>query len=248
MPNASSSCGDLDTVANALQSFPDRLGNLPRPVLRCQETNPEWWRNVRVGLRLRGFPEEGPADLMADTLVSSVAALVQLIIVLWIAGTSTSSAIPRMIPGDPIESRLHRSDGTGWERSVDVAAMKEVWNHEAFVFDQPLYHAIHELLDRYRRRATWAFPSRASPSRSPIRSARLYRGRSASSLVSSIIAFLIGTAGRRVPGLALVTSIPPPIIAPFILLSAIPYYLLAILLLIFIFAATLGWFPGAGGA
>ena len=135
MLNDSSSYGDLDTVANALQSFPDRAGNLQCDGRRCQETYPEPWRNIlstgHVRVLRRGQP------IMADTLVYIGRRVIQLFLVILVAGT-VNFMIPRMIPGDPVDTALASLAARGGSVQFDAALLKADWNAK-FGFDQPLH-------------------------------------------------------------------------------------------------------------
>ena len=181
---------------------------------------------------------------MADTLVYIGRRAVQLVIVLWVAGT-INFAIPRMIPGDPIDTAFTALTISGGQQSVDVAALRVVWN-ERFGFDQPLTT---QYVNYWIGIATGdlgvsvvSFPQ---PVTEKIGAAIPWT--LGLLTVSTIIAFLIGTLAGALLAWPSSPRVLRPIIAPFLLLSAIPYYLLAILL-VFLFAATLGWFPAAGGA
>ena len=66
-------------------------------------------------------------------------------------------------------------------------------------------------------------------------------------LVASLLSFLIGTIAGALMAWPKSPRALRALVAPFILLSAVPFYLLAILL-IFLLSATLNLLPGAGGA
>ena len=123
------------------------------------------------GLLRRGRPS------MADTFVYIGRRLIQLLLVIWVAGT-INFMVPRMIPGDPVDVGA-RADGrpAAARRRFDAEALKASWN-EKFGFDKPLITPVRQLLGGHRHRATSACRSSTSRSRSPTRSRRRSRGRS----------------------------------------------------------------------
>jgi peptide/nickel transport system permease protein len=180
---------------------------------------------------------------MADTLAYIGRRLIQLLLVIWVAGT-INFMIPRMIPGDPVDSALAQLAARGGSQVFDAVALKESWNAK-FGFDQPL-------ISQYFN--YWSDVSRGDLGYSLVNFPQPVTEKIASAIpwtvgllgVSTIIAFLIGSfAGALLawPKSPRIVSILAP---PFLLLSSIPYYLLAILL-IFLFAVVFKLLPPAGG-
>ena len=93
-----------------------------------------------------GILREGRAS-MVDTLTYVGRRFVNLLVVLWIAGT-LNFAIPRLMPGDPIEQAFLALEVRGGP-SQDVAALKASYE-EKLGLDQPVDRPIRQLLDRRR--------------------------------------------------------------------------------------------------
>ena len=180
---------------------------------------------------------------MADTLVYIGRRLVQLILVIAVAGT-INFMIPRIIPGDPVDTVLAQMAARGGSQVLDAKALKASWN-EKFGFDKPL-------ISQYVN--YWADIAKGDLGKSLVNFPQPVTDKIGQAIpwtvgllgLSTIIAFLIGTfAGALLawPKSPRIVGILAP---PFLLLSSIPYYLLAILL-ISLFAVTLRLLPPAGG-
>lgn len=180
---------------------------------------------------------------MADTLLYIGRRVIQLILVILVAGT-VNFMIPRMIPGDPVDTALASLAARGGAVQFDAAALKADWN-EKFGFDQPLYKQYINY---------WSDVAKGDLGKSLANFPQPVTDKIASAIpwtigllgVSTVIAFLIGSfAGALVawPNSPRIVQFLAP---PFLLLSSIPYYLLAILL-IFLFAVVFKLLPPAGG-
>jgi peptide/nickel transport system permease protein len=169
--------------------------------------------------------------------------LIQLFLVIVVAGT-INFLIPRLIPGDPVDTALASLAARGGSQSFDAAALKTSWNAK-FGFDKPLVtQYINYWSDVAKGDLGYSLVNFPQPVTEKITAAIPWTLGLLG--VSTIIAFFIGTfAGALVawPKSPRVVRILAP---PFLLLSSVPYYLLAILL-IFIFAVVLKTFPPAGG-
>jgi peptide/nickel transport system permease protein len=180
---------------------------------------------------------------MADTLAYIGRRLIQLVLVIFVAGT-INFMIPRMIPGDPVDTALAQLAARGGSQTFDAVALKKSWN-EKFGFDKPLYSQyINYWSDVAQGNLGYSLVNFPQPVTQKIAAAIPWTLGLLG--VSTIIAFLIGTfAGALVawPKSPRAVRILAP---PFLLLSSIPYYLLAILL-IFFFAVVLKALPPAGG-
>jgi peptide/nickel transport system permease protein len=179
---------------------------------------------------------------MGDTLGYVGRRLVNLVVVIWIAGT-LNFVIPRLMPGDPIEQAFQTLASQGAGRQ-DVAALKASWE-KTLGLDAPIYI-------QYANYWTGIFTLNLGVSvakfPTPVTTLIFSAVPWTLGLLGSatIVAFAIGT----IMGALLAWPRPPrilAIIAPaFMVLSAMPYYLLAILL-IATFAITFRIFPPAGG-
>jgi peptide/nickel transport system permease protein len=180
---------------------------------------------------------------MADLLAYVGRRLIQLLVVIWVAGT-VNFLIPKMIPGDPVDTALAQLAARGGTQSFDAKALKVVWDKK-FGFDQPLYSQyVNYWTDAVQGDLGVSLVNFPQPVTAKIAAALPW---SIGLLgVATIIAFLIGTfAGAMVawPKSPRVVRFLAP---PFLLLSSVPYYLLAILL-ISLFAVALRLFPPASG-
>lgn len=163
--------------------------------------------------------------------------------VVWGAAT-LNFFLPRLAPGDPVRERLFQMSTTGGFTQTGVEEMVEEYQAK-FGLDKPLYEQyVNYLIDMARFDFGYSltlFPSRALDlimSALPWTIGLL--------LVTTLLSFAIGTilgaiiawpkAPRWFEGLA----------APMLALAAVPYYLLGLILL-YVFAFLLKWFPLSGG-
>jgi len=168
---------------------------------------------------------------------------VQLLIVLWGAAT-LNFLIPRLAPGNPIRERLYTLSNSGGINQAAIEEMVRAYDKD-FGFDQPLmvqyvrymWNMAH--LDFGYSMAQ--FPARVLPlilNALPWTIGLL--------LAATLLAFAFGT----VLGALMAWSGSPRalnyLMAPLITLSAVPYYLLG-LVLVYVFAVTWKIFPLSGG-
>jgi len=180
---------------------------------------------------------------MADLLAYVGRRLIQLFIVIWVAGT-VNFIVPRLIPGDPVASVLAKMATSGNAGAIDAAALKKVYDAK-FGFDQPIYSQYANYwIDIVHGDLGVSVVNFPQPVTQKIASAIPW---SVGLLgMATFIAFIIGTfAGALVawPKSPRAVRILAP---PFLLLSSVPYYLLAILLVSF-FSVALKIFPPASG-
>ena len=165
------------------------------------------------------------------------------LIVVW-AGATINFFMPRLAPVNPIRERLLQAVSFGGAGKTDMEAV--VASYEArFGLDQPLWKQYVRYLGDMARLdfgvSIANFPSRASDI-----ILRALPWTLALLTVSTLIAFVLGTllgallAWPRSPGFLHYVA------APFLALSAIPYYLLG-LVLVFVLGFTLRAFPLGGG-
>jgi peptide/nickel transport system permease protein len=169
--------------------------------------------------------------------------LLMVLAVIWAAST-LNFFIPRIAPKNPIAEKLTQMAGTSGVDPTRIQEMTEAFNAR-FGLDQPLWRQYLRYLGDV---ATFDFGH--SITKYPTRVAELIAGALPWTLglmlTTTLIAFVLGTllgaaAGWRRDSRLL--AIISPLVMVF---SAIPFYLLG-LVLIYVFAARLGWFPISGG-
>jgi peptide/nickel transport system permease protein len=171
------------------------------------------------------------------------ARLLQLGLIVFVA-VSINFIIPRLLPGDPVQTALARLQATGGAQNVDIQAISAAYRAK-YGLDAPLWEQYINYwgdLFRFDLGVSFAnFPEKVS---TMIGSAMPW---SVSLLaVATLIAFVTGSVmGARLawPGAGRGIRATVPFM---MVLTAIPFYLLAIIL-IYIFAVVLKWFPPAGG-
>ena len=167
-----------------------------------------------------------------------------LLVLTIILGVTINFMIPRLIPGDPVEQKLNQMFATSGGQIGDLTAMIESYRAK-FGLDQPLWNQYlnywWSLLHLDLGYSLDRFPEKVSDS---ISSALPWTLGLVG--ISTLISFTIGTvlggmlAWPRVP--RLVRGLIPLLM----ILSAIPYFLLG-LILVFVFAIVLKLFPAGGG-
>jgi peptide/nickel transport system permease protein len=165
------------------------------------------------------------------------------VLVVWGAAT-LNFFLPRLAPGDPVRERLFRMSTTGGYTQQGVEKMVKAYQAE-FGLDQPLW------LQYLRYLADIAqFDFGYSLTLFPMKAIDLILVALPWTimllLVSTLLSFVLGTllgallAWRKSPRAMNV------LVGPLLALSAIPYYMLG-LVLVYAFAFTLHWFPLSGG-
>jgi peptide/nickel transport system permease protein len=168
---------------------------------------------------------------------------VNLLLVVFLAIT-LNFILPRLTPGDPVEQKLNQLVATSGGQVGDVSAMiasyrakfgldQPVWKQYLNYWSDLLHLDLGYSLDRY--------PERVSTT---IRSALPWTIGLVG--VSTLIAFVIGTLLGALLGWPHVPRLFKGLIPTFMVVSAIPYFLLGILLL-FVFAIVLKVLPAGGG-
>ena len=167
----------------------------------------------------------------------------QLLLVVFIA-VSVNFLIPRMLPGDPVQTAIARLQAGGGQQSVDAGALAKVYR-EKYGLDRPLAEQYvsywRDLLSLDLGVSFANFPEKVSTkvlSALPWSVALL--------TVATLIAFSVGSilgallawpgTGRAIRGL----------VPALMVLASIPFYLLAILL-VYWFAVLWKILPPAGG-
>jgi len=167
----------------------------------------------------------------------------QLLLIVFIA-VSVNFLIPRLLPGDPVETAIARLQAGGGQQSVDVQAVAKVYR-EKYGLDQPLgaqYLNYWRDLFHLELGVSFAnFPEKVStklanalPWSVGLLSLATLIAFSAGSLLGALLAW--PGAGHAIRA----------IVPALMVLASIPFYLLAIII-IYVFAVVLKVLPPAGG-
>jgi peptide/nickel transport system permease protein len=167
----------------------------------------------------------------------------QLLLIVFIAVT-INFIIPRTIPGDPIEAALQTRIMMTGSTDVNVAEVARVYRAK-FGLDKPVWEQyLNYWLDIFRLELGVSLMDFPQPVITKVRSAVPWTLGLLG--VSTVISFAVGTilgaliAWPRAPRFLNV------LLPPFMLMSAIPFFLLAIIL-ISLFAVEIPIFPPGGG-
>jgi peptide/nickel transport system permease protein len=229
-------------AAATLQSFPGLAGAT--------------YRGLRIGVNT-GIPgrrvRDGPGvcdrfwrtdqRTMTDAFAYVGRRLLQLFLVLFVAGT-INFIIPRLLPGDPVATAVAKMQAGGGSNAINAEELAKVWNAK-FGLDQPLWNQyVNYWTDLAKGDLGISVLSYPQPVTEKISVAILW---SVGLLtVATIIAFGVGS----VLGALLLWPRAPRAVgwfaSPLLLLSTVPYYLLAIVL-IYVFAILFKWFPPSQG-
>jgi peptide/nickel transport system permease protein len=169
--------------------------------------------------------------------------VIQLALVIFVA-VSVNFLIPRLLPGDPVATSLARLQTAGGSTAVDIEAISRSYR-ERYGLDQPLltqYWNYWGDILRLDLGVSFAnFPEQVTTmiGRALPWSVGLLGA-------ATLFSFVVGSwLGARLawPGAGrVIRSVVPGMMV----LAAVPFYLLAIIL-VYIFAVELRWFPPAGG-
>jgi peptide/nickel transport system permease protein len=167
----------------------------------------------------------------------------QLVLIIFVA-VSINFIIPRMLPGDPVQTALARLQASGGNQNVDIQAVSAAYRAK-YGLDAPLLDQYFNYwLDLFQGDLGVSFANFPEKVSTMIGNALPW---SVSLLVvATLIAFVTGSLlGARLAwpgaGRGIRTLVPFMMV-----LTSIPFYLLAIILVYF-FAVVLKWFPPAGG-
>jgi peptide/nickel transport system permease protein len=167
----------------------------------------------------------------------------QLLLIVFIA-VSINFLIPRMIPGDPVESALRTKIAVSGSVSVDVEAVAAAYRAK-FGIDKPLWmQYLNYWGSIFNRDLGVSLVDFPQPVAEKIESAVPWT--LGLLLVATLFSFVLGSilgaliAWPRAPRMLHV------LVPPFMLLSSVPFFLLAIVL-VFTFSVLLPWFPPGGG-
>jgi peptide/nickel transport system permease protein len=169
--------------------------------------------------------------------------LVQFVVILWGAAT-LNFFIPRLAPGDPIRERLLSMTRNGSISQESINQMVQAYDQQ-FGLDQPLpvqyvrylWGALHldfgYSLSQYPARASQLIVAAL-----PWTIGLL--------LISTVLAFVLGTILGALLAWPKSPHVLHYLVAPLLMLSSVPYYLLG-LVLIYLLAISVRWFPISGG-
>ncbi len=167
----------------------------------------------------------------------------QLLLVVFVA-VSVNFISPRLLPGDPVQTALARLQATGGAQNVDIQAVSAAYRAR-YGLDAPIWQQyINYWSDLFRLDLGVSFANFPEKVSNMIASALPWSV--ALLTVATLIAFAVGSLlGARLawPGAGRGIRSTVPML---MVLTSIPFYLLAIILIYF-FAVVLRWFPPAGG-
>lgn len=177
--------------------------------------------------------------------LSYIASRIGTFILVVVAAVTVNFLVPRLAPGDPVTQRLEAMASQGTAVGGDFTKLVEAYKQK-FGYDKPLWQQylnywgdlfqadLGYSISKYPAR-TWELVVHAIPWTVGMLG------------TATILAFVVGTlAGALLAWPATPAAAARILIPLFIIFSAIPYYLLGLLLL-FAFALTWDLFPTGGG-
>ncbi|WDR03457.1 ABC transporter permease [Devosia algicola] len=167
----------------------------------------------------------------------------QFLLIIFVA-VSINFIIPRLLPGDPVQTALARLQTAGGAQNVDIQAVSASYRAK-YGLDAPLIEQYFNYwMDLFRLDLGVSFAN--FPEKVSTMIANALPWSVGLLATATLIAFVTGSLlGARLAwpgaGRGIKTLVPMMMI-----LTSIPFYLLAIILIYF-FAVVLRWFPPAGG-
>jgi len=166
-----------------------------------------------------------------------------MLLVVVVSAISINFLIPRLMPGDPIQNKMDQMAAMG-SGVGDVQGMVDEYRKK-FGLDQPMWRQFlrywGDLLRGDLGYSLNNFPQRVS---SVITGALPW---TAGLLITAILlTFALGILMGAVMAWPTAPSALRAVVPVFLVLHAVPYFLLGIILL-FLFAVLVRWFPGGGG-
>jgi peptide/nickel transport system permease protein len=181
--------------------------------------------------------------MLSELLRYILRRVVQLVLVVFVA-VSVNFLIPRLLPGDPVATSLARLQTAGGSQSIDIEAISKSYMAK-YGLDQPIFtQYLNYWGDLFRLDLGVSFANFPEKVTTLILNALPWSVGllSAATLFSFFVGSWLG-AKLAWPGAGRVIKTTVPVM---MVLAAIPFYLLAIIL-VYIFAVELRWFPPAGG-
>jgi peptide/nickel transport system permease protein len=168
--------------------------------------------------------------------------LLQFVIVLWAAAT-INFILPRLAPGNPVRDRLVSQASQGGPLQEGIEEMVRSYNKE-FGLDKPLY-VQYALYLKHTATLDFGYSIANYPNKVVGLIRKALPWTMGLLLVSSAIAFVLGTVLGALVTWQRAPKICQYLIGPAMALSAIPYYLLG-LVLVYLFAILFPIFPLSG--
>jgi peptide/nickel transport system permease protein len=167
-----------------------------------------------------------------------------ILLLVIVLSVTLNFALPRLMPGDPVEQKLNQVVATSGGQVGDMSEMAAAYRAK-FGLDQPVWRQYinywFDLLHGDLGYSLDRFPERVSDT---IGSALPWTLGLVG--ISTLVAFTIGTLLGGMLAWPRVPRGVRALIPPLMVLSAIPYFLLGLVLL-FVFAIVLKIFPAGGG-
>jgi peptide/nickel transport system permease protein len=169
--------------------------------------------------------------------------IIQFVIVLWGAAT-LNFILPRLAPGNPVRERLLSALATGGYQQAGIEEMVSAYNQQ-FGLDKPLYvQYLLYLQAAFQLDFGYSIASYPAKVLNLIMAALPWT--ISLLLVSTLISFLLGTLLGALMAWPRSPRFVRHLVLPMMALSAIPYYLLG-LVLVYSFGILLPMFPISGG-
>ena len=157
---------------------------------------------------------------------------------------SVNFMIPRLLPGDPVATALARLQTAGGGQSIDIKAVSKIYMAK-YGLDQPVFtQYLNYWGDLFRLDLGVSFAN--FPEKVTTMITRALPWSVGLLSAATLFSFLVGSwLGAKLAwpaaGRVIRTTVPAMMV-----LAAVPFYLLAIIL-VYVFAVELRWFPPAGG-
>jgi peptide/nickel transport system permease protein len=169
--------------------------------------------------------------------------ITQLFLVIFIA-VSVNFIIPRLLPGDPVATALARLQTSGTGQTMDIEAVSNAYRAR-YGLDQPLWNQyLNYWADLFRLDLGVSFAN--FPEKVTVMIGNALPWSVGLLATATLLSFFVGSflGGRLAwPGSGQgIRALVPGLMV----LSAIPFYLLAIIM-VYVFAVELRWLPPAGG-
>jgi peptide/nickel transport system permease protein len=165
------------------------------------------------------------------------------LIIVWVAAT-VNFIIPRLAPANPIREKLLQAVSFGGAGKIDMERIVATYE-EKFGLNQPLWRQYLTYMGDLMRLDLGVsianFPSKVLDI-----ILRALPWTIGLLLVSTLLAFVLGTLLGALAAWPKTPLIVHLLAAPLMTLSAIPFYLLGLIML-YLFAFSLNWFPLSGG-
>jgi peptide/nickel transport system permease protein len=177
--------------------------------------------------------------------LSYIMTRIGIFLLIVVVAVTVNFIAPRLTPGDPVTQRLEVMANQGTAVGGDFRKLVEAYKQK-FGYDKPLWQ---QYLNYWGdlARADLGYSIRLYPARVADIVGRALPWTVGMLGVATVLAFIVGTlAGALLAWSSTPAAFARALIPLFIVFSAIPYYLLGLLLL-FLFSLTFQFFPTGGG-